>query len=262
MFEETYAEERDAHVSQPERRARWLFDRITLQADSGPDDQRLADNLGVRLAGSYRPVAALLHEASAAQHLRLAGLLRDQGALAVSEGAQVVGLTQEPVDIGRLGFRGRLVICDEEAVGRAALSDVLLGSARGGGHGPRGRPPRADRSRRLHHGAPADAVPRLGRRLEGRVFAPMVAAEREDLVRALELLASNGFERSATASALPVHRNTLVQCDRPGQGASPGSTWTTADDRVTIWLAARARAAPRCARCTAFPLTRGHRDRA
>ena len=118
VFEETYAEERDAHVSQPERRARWLFDRITLQADSGPDDQRLADNLGVRLAGSYRPVAALLHDASAAQHLRLASLLRDQGALAVSEGAQVVGLTQDPVDIGRLGFRGRLVICDEEAMGR------------------------------------------------------------------------------------------------------------------------------------------------
>ena len=242
VFEETYAEERDAHVSQPERRARWLFDRITLQADSGPDDQRLADNLGVRLAGSYRPVAALLHEASAAQHLRLAGLLRDQGALAVSEGAQVVGLTQEPVDIGRLGFRGRLVICDEEAVGRAALSDVLLdlravaamalAAGRRGRIDPDGYIPELLLMR----------SPRLGRRLEGRVFAPLVAAEREDLVRALELLASNGFERSATASALPVHRNTLVQWIARVKDLT-GLDVDDADDRVTIWLAARARAA-------------------
>ena len=84
--------------------------------------------------------------------------------------------------------------------------------------------------------------PRLGRRLEGRVFAPLVAAEREDLVRALELLASNGFERSATASALPVHRNTLVQWIARVKDLT-GLDVDDPDDRVTIWLAARARAA-------------------
>ncbi len=242
VFEETYAEERDAHVSQPERRARWLFDRITLQADSGPDDQRLADNLGVRLAASYRPVVAVLHDATAAQHLRLAGLLRDQGSLAVSEGTQVVALTQEPVDIVRLGFRGRLAICEAEPVGRGALGDVLfdlravasmaLASGERGRIDPDGYIPELLLIR----------SPRLGRRLEGRVFEPLVAAERDDLVRTLELLASNGFERSATAAALPVHRNTLVQWIARVKDLT-GLDVDDPDDRVTIWLAARSRAA-------------------
>ena len=35
VFEEAYSEERDAHLSQRERRARWLFDRITLQTTRG-----------------------------------------------------------------------------------------------------------------------------------------------------------------------------------------------------------------------------------
>ena len=242
VFEETYSEERDAHVSQPERRARWLFDRITLQTDSGPDDQRLADNLGFRLAGSYRPVVALLHDGSAAQHLRLAALLREQGALAVSEGTQVVGIAPEPVDVDRLGFRGRLAICEEEAVDRAGLSDVLrdlrsvvfmgLSAGQSGRIDLDGYIPELLLIR----------SPRLGRRLEGRVFEPLVAAEREDLVRALELLASNGFERSATAAALPVHRNTLVQWIARVQDLT-GLDVDDPDDRVTIWLAARSRAA-------------------
>jgi hypothetical protein len=242
VFEETYAEERDARVSQQERRARWLFERITLEADAGPDDQRLADNLGFRLAGAYRPVAALLHGASAAQHLRLAGLLREQGALAVSEGTQVVALAHETVDADGLGFRGRLAVCEEEAVAGAALGDVLRDlrtvAAMALAAGRRGR---IDPDRYIPE-LLLSRSPRLGRRLESRAFGPLLAADREDLVRALELLAANGFERSATASALPVHRNTLVQWIARIQDLT-GLNVDDPDDRVTIWLAARARAA-------------------
>ena len=185
---------------------------------------------------------ALLHDGSAAQHLRLAALLREQGALAVSEGTQVVGIAPEPVDVDGLGFRERLAICEEEAVDRAGLSDVLrdlrsvafmaLSAGQSGRIDLDGYIPELLLTR----------SPRLGRRLERRVFEPLLAADRDDLVRALELLAANGFERSATASALPVHRNTLVQWIARIQDLT-GLDVDDPDDRVTIWLAARARAA-------------------
>lgn len=242
VFEEAYAEERDAHLSQRERRARWLFDRITAQEDSGPEDQHLADILGFRLAGSYRTAVARVPGASAAQYLQLAALIRDQGALAVSEGTQVMAVAHDRVDIDRLGFRERLVICEEDAVERAELRD-LLGDLQAvtalavaaGRHG------RIDPDHYLLE-LLLSRSPRLGRRLQSRAFDPLLAADREELVRTLELLAANGFERSATARALPVHRNTLVQWIARIRDLT-GLDVDDPVDRVTIWLAARARAA-------------------
>lgn len=153
----------------------------------------------------------------------------------------MVALAHEPVDAERLGFRGRLAVCEEEAVGRAVAGDALLdlravaamalAAGRRGPIDPDGYIPELLLSR----------SPRLGRRLESRAFGPLLAADREDLVRALELLAANGFERSATAGALPVHRNTLVQWIARIQELT-GLDVDDPHDRVTIWLAARARA--------------------
>ena len=180
--------------------------------------------------------------ASAAQYLQLAALIRDQGALAVSEGTQVVAIAHDRVDIDRLGFRERLVICEEDAVERADLRD-LLGDLRAvaamavaaGRHG------RIDPDHYLLE-LLLSRSPRLGRRLQSRAFDPLLAADREELVRTLELLAANGFERSATARALPVHRNTLVQWIARIRDLT-GLDVDDPADRVTIWLAARARAA-------------------
>jgi hypothetical protein len=239
VFEQAYAEERDALVSPHERRARWLIERILTESAPGLDDQRLADALGFRLADTYRPLVATLPDGSAVQHLQLAGRLRDQGALAISEGKRVVGLTHRPVDEGALGLGERLVLCEADPEEHAALADVLDDlraiAAMAIAAGQRGR---IDPDERIPELLLARS-PRLGRRLRHRVFDPLLAAERPDLVRTLELLAANGFERSATAAALPVHRNTLLQRIARIRELT-GLDLDAPSDRITVWLAAQA----------------------
>lgn len=246
VFEQAYAEERDTLVSQDERRARSLFERIDAgDGDPGPDGQRLADALGFRLAATYRPLVAVLAGGSAAEHLRLAALLREQGALALSEGAQIMGLGPERgLDLERLGHGARLTLCEataEPSAGLAeAFADLRTAVALAAAAGERGR---IDPDERLPDLLLARS-PRLARRLERRVFGPLLDASRTDLAETVELLAANGFERAATAAALPVHRNTL------GQRIARIEELTGLDlddpgDRGSVWLAARARVANR-----------------
>ena len=183
-----------------------------------------------------------MHDGSAAQYLRLAALIRDQGALAVSEGTQVVAIAPDPVDIDRLGFRERLVICEEDAVERAEPARPAGRPAGGGSHGACGGPPGRIDPDQLPPGAVAEPLSEAGPAAQSRAFGPLLAADRDELVRTLELLAANGFERSATATALPVHRNTLVQWIARIRDLT-GLDVDDPEDRVTIWLAARARAA-------------------
>jgi DNA-binding PucR family transcriptional regulator len=85
--------------------------------------------------------------------------------------------------------------------------------------------------------------PRIARRLRDSVFGPLRAHERPDLERTLASLAEHGFERSATAAALDIHRNTLSQRIARIEGLT-GLDLDAIDDRGLIWLAAR------CAPCT------------
>ena len=267
VFEQAYAEERDALVSRQERRARWLLERIVAGDGLGPDDQRLADVLGFELGGAHRSVVVALAEGSAAQHLQLARLLREQGALAISEGKRVVGLARTPVDEGALGFAGRLVLCEApardgggdeswrgadptsdrqsprsgtavvDAAGLAEeLDDLRIVVALALAGGERGR---VERDGRLPELLLAHS-PRLARKLERRVFGPLLEAGRNDLADTLALLAANGFERSATAAALPVHRNTLVQRVARIEQLT-GLDLDDPRDRGTAWLAALSR---------------------
>jgi hypothetical protein len=239
VFEQAYAEERDALVSQPERRSRWLVERIVVEDEPGVDDQRLADALGFELAAAYRPLVAALADGSAAQHLQLAGLLREQGVLAISEGKRAIGLAHAPVDAGALGFGGRLVHCETEPEERAglgeALSDLRTVVGLAATAGERGR---IDFDARIPD-LLLTRSPRLAERVRRRVFGPLADADRPDLVQTLELLAANGFERSATAAALPVHRNTLIQRVARIEQLT-GLDLDDPDARGLVWVAARA----------------------
>lgn len=241
VFEQAYAEERDALISRHERRARWLFERIVAEGEPGSDDQRLADALGFQLADAYRPLVAALPDASAVEHLQLAALLREQGVLAISEGQRTAGLAHAAVDERRLGLGKRLVLCETDPEQPAALRDALADlrtiAAMAAAAGERGRiDPDAYVPELL-----LARSPRLERRLHGRVFAPLLAAERPDLVRTLELLAAYGFERAPTAAALPVHRNTLTQRIARIRELT-GLSLDDPEHRGTVWLAARSRA--------------------
>jgi hypothetical protein len=241
VFERAYAEERETLVSQGERRARQLLDRIVAGGDPEGDDERLADALGFDLGASCRPLAAALADGSAAEHLQLAALLRERGALAISEGRRVVGLAAAPIDTGRLDFGGRLTLCEDEASdGLAeALDDLRTVVALALAAGERGRVVVDSRLPELM----LARSPRIARRLRERVLGPLRATERPDLERTLMLLAAHGFERSAAAAELGIHRNTLAQRTARIE-ALTGLDLDAADDRGLIWLATQ------CAPCT------------
>jgi hypothetical protein len=238
-FEQAYAEECDALVSQRERRARWLFERI-VEDEPGLDDERLADALGFELGESYRPLVVALPAGLAADHLQLASTLRDRGVLAISEGRRVVGLAPASGDPGRLGLDASTIFCaaaphPPRALGET-LDDLRAVTATAIAAGARGQvDPDAHIAELL-----LGRSPRLAARLRRRVFGPLLDADRADLAQTLELLAANGFERAATAAALPVHRNTLLQRIVRIEELT-GLDLGDPDDRGAVWLATRAR---------------------
>ncbi|MDO8212371.1 CdaR family transcriptional regulator [Conexibacter sp. CPCC 206217] len=266
VFEHAYAEERDALVSQHERRARRLLELILTEDEPGADGQRLADALGFRLAGRYRPFVAALAAARpaparpaassaqpaaspaqpaapAAQLLQLAAHLRGPDVLAVSEGQRVVGLAHLPLDLARLAAGERLLLVQGEPHERGSLgetfADLRTVVALAVAAGQRGV---IDPDAWLPELLLARS-PWLAQRLHTRVFGPLLAVGRPDLADTLRALAASGFERSAAAAALPVHRNTLLQRVARIEQLTALDLDDPAD-RGTIWLASRAPAGP------------------
>lgn len=239
IFDEAYAEERDALVGPDERRARWLFELITAEEEPQGDERRLADALGFELAGAYRPVVAALEGGSAVDHLRVAAALREQRMLAISEGRRTVALAHRPADVARLGSGERLIVCESDPAPRGELAEAL-GDLRSvvtiaAGAGERGA---IDPDARIPELFVARS-PRLAERLRRRVFGRLLDAGQDELARTLEVLAEHGFERAATAAALPVHRNTLVQRIARIEELS-GLDLDDPRDRGAIWLASLA----------------------
>lgn len=234
VFAEAYAEERDGLVSTRERRARRLLAQLV---DGEPVEAPLAESLRFRLADAYCPLVVVLPAArDASAHLRLAHELRERGALATAEGRRVVGLAHVPMEAP-----ADAVACQQGPVPRAelaeALADLRTVADLAAAAGERGR-------------VALDAYlpelllarsPRLAARLDARVFAPLRVAGRDDLARTLVLLARHGFERGATAVALPVHRNTLAQRIARIEQLT-GLDLDDPADRGLAWLAVRGRA--------------------
>jgi hypothetical protein len=238
-FTEAYAQERDALISQHERRARTLIDRLVTETPLGSEDLSLADILGFPLAERYRPFVAILPGASMAQHTDLAARLRTHAALAATEGRRVIGLAHDPVAWDGFGFGPRLLVADGPPTRPVDLGDALQDlravARMGEGAGARGR---LDLGRYLPE-LLLHRSPHVAQRLDERVFGPLSGAGRPELAATLRALVQHGFERTATADALSVHRNTLTH--RLARiGRLTGLDLDDVDDRGLIWLAARA----------------------
>ena len=236
VYEQAYAQEREAPVSRRERQARALLERLVAGDRPGPDGERAAAAIGFALDGPRRVLVAALGGGDAAEQLRLAEQLRKQGVLAVAEGRRVAGLAgAAAVDLGALGDGDRLVVCEvaaDEAVLAAQLDDVRAVVALALAAGERGR---VDLDAYLPELLIARS-PQLAARLSQRVFGPLTDVGRDDLAETLALLAANGFERAATAAALPIHRNTLLQRVARIEQLT-GLDLDDPRDRGTVWLA-------------------------
>jgi hypothetical protein len=210
VFAQAYADQEDAPSTAGDRRARTLFDRLCAQLPVTIEDRDRAARLGFDLAGPYCPFTAQLAGASVAGHADLASRLRAAGALAFTEGVRVSGLTPPRFNWASFLDDPRLLLAQDPPVARARLGTAAEGLralvAIAAGSGRRGRVRAEDFLPELLLANSPDMADRIVR----RVFGPLERAEAADLVITLRSLAASGFDSAAAATALPVHRNTLL----------------------------------------------------
>ncbi|MER6538280.1 helix-turn-helix domain-containing protein [Streptomyces sp900105755] len=210
VFARAYSDQEDAPSTAGDRRARTLFDRLCARLPVTIEDQDRAARLGFDLVEPYRPFTAQLAGASVAAHADLAFRLRAAGALAFTEGLRVTGLT--PSGFGWTAFLEdpRLLLAEDEPLARGRLGAAADGLraliAIGARSGRRGRVRADDHLPELLLADAPDTADRVVR----RVFGPLERADAVDLAATLRCLAAHGFDSTAAAAALPVHRNTLL----------------------------------------------------
>lgn len=208
---ETYLAEREALVSEDERRTRGLLERLARGEPLEAAHTDLAERLGVPTDGSYSPFAIAMPGRPPRRHSALAARLRRRGwTLTVTEGDRVIGLTWKPLDVPDLdeGSDVLLAIGDPAPRGELAdaLDDLVLVLKHGTRAGLRGR-------LRLENHLLEVLVgrsPRTAGQLWAQVVAPLIGSEREELLRTLRTLVACGFDRGAASAQLHVHRNTLA----------------------------------------------------
>jgi hypothetical protein len=236
LFSDTYEATGSAsEVSEEERRARALLARACAGEDPSGEDLQLAERTGFELTGAYRPFVLVVPPWSVQRHLAFAGRLRARHLLAVSEGRRVAGLAHRKVPWRELGLDARAVVADGRRTRSAELLeafdelrivvDVAVRRGRTGAVQP------DDHLAELL----LRRSPRLAARLRSRVYDQLAAHEPE-LARTLDALIEHDFDRGATATALPVHRNTLT--NRLNRiHAITGLDVDRADGRALVWLA-------------------------
>jgi PucR C-terminal helix-turn-helix domain len=210
-FAQAYADQADAPQADADRQARALFDRLCAQLPVTAGDRDRAARLGFDLAQPSCPFAAQVVGAPVAAHAGLAARLRTAGALAFTENARIIGIT--PPGFGWAGFLAdpRLLLAQDPPAPRAQLGPAadslraLTAVAARSGH----------RGWVFAEGFLPELLladsPWLAARIAGRVFGPLNRASAADLAATLRSLAAHGFDRTATAAALPVPGATLAQ---------------------------------------------------
>lgn len=207
---QTYLAERERLVSEEERGARELVERIVDGTPLTVEERDLAQRLELPLRDRYVPFAAAIPGASPRRHAALAARLRGDGRLAVAEGDRVFGLALTAPDADDLaeGPRALLAIAGETprtdlATAREELQ-LLVDHGR-----------RAQLAGILTPASHALELllarsPRIAGALRARVLEPLArGGEGADLVHTLHTLVRCGFDRADTSRALHVHRNTL-----------------------------------------------------
>jgi len=135
---------------------------------------------------------------------------RAAGALAFTEGVRVTGLTPDRFGWAAFLEDPRLILAENPPIARDRLSAAT--------DGLRALLAIAALSRRRGRVRADDYLPELlladapeaSDRIVRRVFGPLEQADAVDLADTLRCLAVNGFDNTAAAAALPVHRNTLL----------------------------------------------------
>lgn len=207
---ETYLAERERLVSEEERGARELVERIVDGTPLTPEERELARRLDVPLRDCYVPFAAAIPDASPRRHGALASRLRGEGRLTVSEGDRVFGLALAPPEAGGLGEGPQVVLALGEETPRTELTTAREELQLLVDHGRRARltgvlTPASHSVELL-----LARSPRVARALCQRILDPLArGGEGADLVHTLRTLVTCGFDRARTSRALHVHRNTL-----------------------------------------------------
>jgi PucR C-terminal helix-turn-helix domain len=236
LFSDTYASAGPAAtISEEERRARALIARACAGEEPSGEDLQLGERIGFDLSGAYRPFVMVAPTWSVQRHMTLAARLRARHLLAASEGRRVAGLANREVPWRELGLDPRAAIAQGRRTRRAELLEafdelrVIVDVA--------------VRNGRAGEIEPDDHVaelllrrsPRLATRLRSRVY-DQLAAHDPELTRTLDALIEHDFDRGATATALPVHRNTLT--NRLNRiRAVTGLDVDSSDGRGLLWLA-------------------------
>ena len=209
-----YSEEYEsaAKASRPsaeEAAAGDLLLRIAAEEPPLAEDQRLAERIGFRIDQAARPFAIAIPGRPAQHHSELATRLRRRGALAVAEGRRVIGLSHhkapwrgaEGVDAAAVLAQGPPAIGGERGPALDELREVIqIAVARG----RCGEIEAADFLAELL----LRRSPRLASQIRARVYSPL-DGDHPELVRTLNALIKNNFEKGRVAAGLPVHRNTL-----------------------------------------------------
>jgi hypothetical protein len=211
VFTHVYADQEDMPATAGDRRAAALFDRLcAADLPITIEDSDRAARLRFDLSSPFCPFTAELAGASAAAHADLAARLRDAAALAFTEGVRVTGLTPPAFAWSKYLADPRLVLAQDPPTLRnhlrAAVDHLRLLSLIATQSGRRGPVSAEDFAPQL---LLADS-PTLADLITKRVFGRLTGADRTDLADTLRSLAAHGFDGTATAAALPVHRNTLL----------------------------------------------------
>jgi len=240
---QTYLTERERLVSEEERGARELIERIVDGTPLTIDERELAQRLEMPLRDRYVPFAATIPGASPRRHAALAARLRGDGRLAVTEGDRVFGLALTAPGADDLGEGPRALLALADETRRAELASA-----------------REDLQLLVEHGRRARSCgvltpashaielllarsPRIAAALRARVLEPLArGGEGADLVHTLRTLVRCDFDRAETSRALHVHRNTLgyrvrrieqlagIDLDRPRDAACVYLALTTEAD--------------------------------
>ena len=207
---QAYLDERQQLVSEEERTARDLFDAIIRDLPLNSRLERLAELRGFGLSDAYQPFVAQIPGSGGRRHADLAGALRREGTLALTEGDRIAGLL---AGAGRpRALPSQAVVVVGEAVPRAELSAaidevrMILELAK-----RRGLSGTID-TRSFPLELLLQAAPRHARLISERVIAPLLegdGARGTELLVTLEAFVEQELDRRRTAGILHIHPNTL-----------------------------------------------------
>jgi PucR C-terminal helix-turn-helix domain len=205
---ETYLAEREELVSEEERRAQSLLDRLGVDSPLDEHDAELAQRLGVPVQTAYAPFAVMLPGQRPHRHAALAARLRTAGwRLTVTHGECVLGASWKPLDLSDLGegAEALLAIGEQTQRGglRAALEELTVLAEHGRRIGLVGVLRAEEHLLEIIIGRSPRPVGELRR----RILTPLDGGE---LVHTLRTLFACRLDRAATSAALHVHRNTLA----------------------------------------------------